>query len=125
MNSEVNELKSLKTKLLHELVEIGKKDGQLQNIDTLAHAIKNICKIIDSCEEEEMGYSGRVDPMYSGHVPYNNTTYSGNYSGRHRDSMGRYSSHGDLRASLYDAMSYAQNDMERNQIQNLINNLPM
>ena len=119
MNGDLNELKSLKAKLVHELAEIGKKDGQLQNIDTLAHAIKNICKIIENCEDEEMGY-------YSGAMPYYDAPYSGNYSGRrYRDSMGRYSSHGDLKSALYNAMGMATNEMERSQIQNLINNLPM
>lgn len=126
--NEINELKNIKSNLMHELIEISKKDGQLQNIDTLSHAIKNICKIIEECEKEEMGYSGAG--RYS--MGYYDMPYSGNYAGArgrgsqaNRDSMGRYSSHGDLRNSLYDAMSFAQNDMERNQIQNLINNLPM
>jgi hypothetical protein len=123
---DVNELKSIKTNLIHELIEVSKKDGQLQTMDTLAHAIKNICKIIESCEEEEMNYSeysGYRIPRYSGYMM--EPMYSGNdYSGaRRRDSMGRYSSHGDLKTSLYEAMNHATNDMERQQIQDLINRL--
>lgn len=130
MMNEINELKSIKSNLIHEFIEVSKKDGQLQNMDTLAHTIKNLAKIIEACEEEEMGYSGYVDPAYSRYMPYSGTAYSGNYSGARgrgpqaaRDSMGRYSSHGDLKGALYDAMGLANNDMERQQIQELINRM--
>lgn len=126
--SEMNELRSIKANLVHEFIEVSKKDGQLQNMDTLMHTIKNLGKVIKDCEEEEMGYSGYVSPMYSGGMPYYNAPYSGDYSGARgrgpqasRDSMGRYSSHGDFKASLYEAMNNARTDMERQQIQNLIN----
>lgn len=127
--SELNELKSIKANLIHEFIEVSKKDGQLQNMDTLMHTIKNLSKTIKDCEEEEMGYSGYVPPMYSnGGMPYYNAPYSGDYSGAKgrgpqasRDSMGRYSSHGDYKTALYEAMNNARNDMERQQIQNLIN----
>ena len=61
-------------------------------IDTLAHACKNICKIIESCEEEEeyssrsmrgmsRRMSRRADPMYE--------SYDDGMSGR-RDNRGRF-----------------------------------
>lgn len=126
--NDMNELMSIKAKLIQEFIDVSKKDGQLQNMDTLMHTIKNLSKVIKDCEEEEMGYSGYVVPMYSGGMPYYNAPYPGDYSGARgrgpqasRDSMGRYSSHGDFKASLYEAMNNARTDMERQQIQNLIN----
>lgn len=59
---EIEELKDIKHSLLKELIEYGKKDGKLNEIDTLAHTIKNMCKIIEDGEmelEKEEGYSGR------------------------------------------------------------------
>lgn len=54
-------LYDLKEKLVEELEEIGKKPSldksSLDLVDKLAHATKNLCKVIEACEEEE--YSGR------------------------------------------------------------------
>ena len=78
-------LYDLKEKLMEELEGIAKKGeltkSSLETIDTLAHAIKNLCKVIESCEEDEEyshrmsrrsyrsyddgGGSGRRDPMSS------------------------------------------------------------
>lgn len=133
MNNELNELKSIKSNLLKEFIEVSKKDGQLQNMDTLMHTIKNLCKVIKEMEEEGMGYSGYVDGGYSNgysYGPYMHAPYSGDYAGARgrgpqasRDSMGRYASHGDYRSYLVEAMNAASNDMERQQIQNLLNNM--
>ena len=73
----MHRLYNVKNMLVEELCEHGNKDKltieSLKEIDTLAHAAKNVCKVIASCEDE---YSGRYYP----------TSY-----GRHRDAMGRYS----------------------------------
>ena len=124
---ELEQIKQIKHGLIKDLIEYGKKDGKLSEIDTLAHAIKNICKIVESAEEE-MGYSMRPMPYYSSApmrgMTWDTTGYANDgYSGRHRDSMGRYASHGDLRSELYSVMNMASNDMERQEIQNLINRL--
>ena len=101
----IDELYDLKEKLTKELIEQGKKDGTLNNIDTLAHAIKNIIKIIESCEEDE--YSGRrysyAMPRYSMNMMPDYSMAYGSItpaSGRYRDSRGRYSSHNDLVSEL-------------------------
>lgn len=125
-----NDLCELRDKLVDELVEQGKKDGTLNNLDTLSHTIKNIDKIIEKEMEypHEEEYSGRApyyrmpQPyMYSGNMPYYDHDYS---QARRRDSMGRYSSHADLKSELYSVMAKAQTDNERNQIQDLINRMP-
>ena len=73
---------ALKKRLLDELEEHGEKNdlssATLHEIDTLAHAAKNLCKVIECCEEDEMsGRSYGYEPM-------------DRMSGR-RDAMGRYS----------------------------------
>lgn len=125
-----DELCTLRDKLTDELISEGKKDGTLNNLDTLAHTIKNINKIIE-CEEKD-GYSAR--PYYynpnmgwSGNMPYYDDGYSmarGRGPNASRDSMGRYSSHeGNLVTELYSLMGRAQNENERHQIQDLINRM--
>ena len=88
-------LYDLKTQLVNELEDIAKKgeitSSSLEKIDTLAHAAKNLCKVIESCEEEE--YSSRMSRrMYP--VSYNSMSYADSYddgmSRRSRDGMGRY-----------------------------------
>ncbi len=54
-------LYDLKAKLVEELEKYGKKDldrSSLETVDTLAHAAKNICKVIEACEDED--YSERM-----------------------------------------------------------------
>jgi hypothetical protein len=66
----MHDLYNLKEMLCEELENYGKSrelsPASLQMIDTLAHACKNICKIIES--KEESGYSRRAsyDDGYSG-----------------------------------------------------------
>lgn len=80
----MHELYELKDMLCKELEEIGGKGeltaGSLETVDTLAHALKNIDKIIESKEDEE-GYSGR----------YYDGSYARGRTNARRDSMGRYS----------------------------------
>lgn len=91
----------LKDKLIKEIGNYA--DAQLTTgvIDTLEKAsttAKNLCKIIELCEESEGGYSGRTYE-YSGDGSYRDGEMSyrdgGSYArGRRRaprDSMGRYS----------------------------------
>ena len=85
----MHELYELKEMLCKELEEYGGKTemsaGDLNTIDTLAHALKNIDKIIENKEDEE-GYSGRY---YDG--SYNRGSYARGRTNARRDSMGRYS----------------------------------
>ena len=80
----MHELYELKEKLMKELNEYASEEmsaGSLEVIDKLSHAIKNICKIIESAEDEE----------YSERGNYSREGYSRNYS---RERGGRYSREG-------------------------------
>lgn len=93
-------LYDLKSQLIEELEGIAKKgevnSSNLEVIDKLAYATKNLCKVIEACEDEE--YSNRMsrrsyaDGMggNSGRRSYDN---GGSYR-RGRDSMGRFTSRG-------------------------------
>lgn len=80
----MQELYELKELLCEELKDYGKKGemtaGSLEVIDKLAHAAKNIDKLIES----EEGYSGN-DQSYNSYARGRGTYAK-------RDSMGRYSS---------------------------------
>lgn len=108
----MKDLYNLKESLINELSDYGKKGGltasSLDIIDKLAHAAKNVSKVIECCEEDEysksMGhhYSGRdvsrdyVKPdgsyRHDGEMSY----ARGRGAGAKRDSMGRYSSEGSV-----------------------------
>lgn len=102
----MHELMELKEMMCKELEEYGKKGdltaGSLEVVDKLAHAIKNLDKIIESYEEEE--YSNRGGSYEGG--SYQGGGNRGGMSYRYddgrsyargrgrnvrRDSMGRYS----------------------------------
>ena len=93
----MHELYELKEMLCKELEEYGSKGemstGSLEVVDKLAHAIKNIGKIIEMKEEED-GYSGNYAYRYDNGGDYrmNRTSYArGRGRNARRDSMGRYS----------------------------------
>ena len=105
----MHELYELKEMLCKELEEYGRKGdlsaGSLEIVDKLAHALKNLDKIIET-KEEESGeeYSGAMyrrggsyrydDGMMTG-GSYRGGSYArGRGSNARRDSMGRYSSRG-------------------------------
>lgn len=98
------EMNTLFDKLCDELCEYGQKElsqDSLKVIDTLAHAAKNVLKVMEGCEgggsyayyDEDprtTAMGGSMRGSYNG-----NGSYRGSYrmSGR-RDSMGRYSREG-------------------------------
>lgn len=103
----MHELYELKEKLMRELEEYGAKELSavtLQAVDTLAHAIKNLCKIIEAAEEEEYSMAGGSyayarggDGGRSNRGGGGSSNRGGSYAyargrGRNarRDSMGRY-----------------------------------
>lgn len=101
----MHELYELKEKLLKELEGYGTQElsaGTLQVVDTLAHTVKNICKIIESADEEEYsmrggGYSRNYSREYSRNRGGNRYAYErgGNRGGSSRNgSMDRYSRDG-------------------------------
>lgn len=96
-------LYDLKEMLCKQLNDYGKKGeltaAVLERVDMLAHAVKNLDKIIDHMEESE--YSGNMDGRSYGGRSYRDGGYDGGRSmarGRgsnaRRDSMGRYASDG-------------------------------
>jgi len=113
----MHKLEELKEMLCEELEEYASKEkldmGGLEIVDKLAHAIKNIDKILNSD-----GYSeGRL------HYGYNDASYR-NYSsrGRKRDSMGRYA-----RDNMYDELSRlaedAPDEMTRRKLERLMQSM--
>lgn len=103
----MHEIYELKEQLMKELEEYGRKGemstGSLEVVDKLAHTIKNLCKIIETAEEEgEYSMAGYRRSYARG----NGQGMTGGRSmrsyargrGRNakRDSMGRYSSAGYL-----------------------------
>lgn len=118
--------------------------SEWEEVDLVAHAAKNLCKIIEACEDEEAGYSSaarfNVRGTYSnenrggysneGRGGYSNEGrggYSnegrGGYSGR-RDSMGRYSRDNEhLRETLMELRDTTSDDMLRNELQGFIDKM--
>ena len=107
----MNDLYELREKLCDELKMYGKKDlsaGSLDVIDKIAHAVKNIDKIIAESE----GYSHE----YHNHVR------------RGRDSMGRYtrdgySYHGDIVGELREVMENTTNEQIKHKIKRLVSEI--
>ena len=96
----LNKLYELKEQLCEELESYASSGINRQNIadiDTLAHAAKNICKIIEFCEGSDggEGYSRRPYRNSMMPDPYGYSGYSYNRGRRDvmRDSMGQYSGH--------------------------------
>lgn len=142
----MHELMKLKEMLLKELEEYGSKgeltSGTLEVVDKLAHAVKNLCKIIEAYEEEEeyseRGYSrysrdggqqgGSYRNIYRGERYSRNNGGAASYArgrGRNapRDSMGRYSGSAnpeDMVEQLEQLMQDAPSDQIRQGIQKLV-----
>ena len=106
----MKELYELKERLVDELKDYGKTEltsANLEKIDKLAHAAKNVCKIIESEDEGVSGY-----------YPHDARVYRGSYRTR-RDSMGRYSREG-LADKLRELMDEAPDEKTRMDIQRMI-----
>ena len=134
----MHKIVELKEKLIEELEEYGNKGelsmGDLDTIDKLAHATKNLCKIIKSAEEEEYSredgsYRGSYEGAYDNGGSYENGSYRGrSYSmrrgrgpGARRDSMGRYSSdNGQMVNELRELMADAPDERTRSEFQKFI-----
>lgn len=145
----MHEIMKLKEMLMKELEEFGSKGeltaGSLETIDKLAHAVKNLCKVIEAYEDEEYSERGGSYNMggggsyrYSregGNRGGGQGGYSRDYSreggsyargrGRNaqRDSMGRYSRGGDpneMVEQLEQLMQDAPNEQIKQGIQKLV-----
>jgi hypothetical protein len=125
----MHDLYNLKEMLMDELKEYGRKgelnSGSLEVVDKLAHAVKNICKVIDKYEEEEeygeYGPSfaqGRTGGTNRGGNAGGNRGRSGANSyarGRggnaRRDTMGRYSRAEDEVSGMIDDLRDMMQDL--------------
>ena len=91
------EMNMLFDKLCDELCEAGNKDltqDSLKTIDTLAHAAKNVLKVMEGCDGGSYAYYDE-DPRTTAMGGSMRGSYGSSYrmSGR-RDSRGRYSRDG-------------------------------
>lgn len=130
----MRELYDIKENLLKEMKAYAKKDvtaSSLTMIDTLAHALKNIDKVIEKCEEEEGGeYSngGSMRGLYGDGYSRRYSRDEGSYR-RRRDSMGRYSRDGysghdeDVTMELQDLMRNAPDERTRQKIQTILDRM--
>lgn len=102
----MHELYELKEKLCEELEKYGQQDltaGSLEVIDKLAHAIKNLHKIIEAAEEEE--YSMEGGSYESGGS--NAYARGGNQGGGNRGGQGGGRSNRSYRGYAREGGSYA------------------
>ena len=123
----MNELYELREKLCKELKRYSKEDvttNSLGVVDELAHAIKNIDKIIEKYEEEE------AEAYYPAHKygrGYKGYTYErGRGSNAKRDSMGRYADHShhrDMVEKLREMMMDAPNDEIKHEYERVISHI--
>lgn len=132
-SNAVERLKELKESAIDEMVSYAeKKNGKMEMsdwevIDTLAHSAKNLCKTIDALEgKSEMAYVGQYyNDGYSDRGSYMYPEAGrGRGSNANRDSMGRYSSHGDPSLDrLYDMMRTAPDERTRMAYQKAIDEM--
>lgn len=126
----MHKLEELKDMLCEELEEYGSKEkldmGGLEIVDKLAHAIKNIDKIMEAEYSEGRSYRG----SYRGN--YGEGSYRGNYGeGSYRGNYGERGSYGEAsyargrgRNARRDSMGrYARADM-REEIERLMDEAP-
>lgn len=134
----MHKLYNLKDKLVKELEGYEGKElstGSLDVIDKLAHAAKNLGKVIECCEED--GYSNAYYYDEPG-MSHSDVTYvrpDGSYDrgmsyargrgrGAKRDSMGRYSrASEDIRHELQELMNKATDEHTKREIRNLMDRM--
>lgn len=109
---------------------VQKGDISPSEMDTIYKAVKTkyyitVMKAMEEAKYDDRGYSGkRMMVSYDGH-PYYDTEYS---YGRGRDGMGRFTSRDanerdEMRHHLEQAMNMATNDIERQNIREMLNNM--
>lgn len=121
----MHQLYELKEMLCEELKEYGSKDkldvGGLDIVDKLAHAVKNIDKIIETYEMEGYSEDG-MTPMHGSYRSSRRGTYEGSYA-RRRDSRGRYSRNGysgEFREDLAELIEDAPNEKIKRKMRELM-----
>lgn len=130
----MHKLHELKEMLCDELETYGAKGkldaNSLEIVDKLAHAIKNIDKILEGGEYSNYYMDGRS--YTDGRNYTDGRSYTdGSYRGRKRDSMGRYASEGYSRAhedivhELRGMMDDVRDEHTRQEFKNFIKKLEM
>jgi len=138
----MHKLHDLKKALLEELEMFADKginsDTDLKRVDTTTHALKNLDKVIETCEEEDGGSSfrrgggsyrmgGRVyDDGNGSSYEYGDSSYR-----RRRDSMGRYSraergyaeAAEDMKSRLEEMLQDARSEEERKTIRKMMESI--
>ena len=138
----MHKLYNLKDKLVKELEGYDGKElssGSLDVIDKLAHAAKNLGKVIECCEDD--GYSNAYydnsyydEPDMSHNVTYvrpdgsydrSGMSYArGRGRGAKRDAMGRYSrASEDIKHELRELMEKATDEHTRSEIRKLMDRM--
>lgn len=138
----MHKLEELKDMLCEELEEYGSKEkldmGGLEIVDKLAHAIKNIDKIMESEYSEGRSYRGSYRGNYGegSYRGYGENSYRGNYGDRgsyesyargrgrnaRRDSMGRYAS-ADMRMEIERLMEEAPDEETRMKLERFMQSM--
>ena len=132
----MHDLYKLKETLVKELEDYGKRGAlsknALEDIDKLAHAAKNIAKVIEACEQDE--YSRANDGSYRSNRSYDggmsNRMYSrdgyyyddgGMSTRRGRAANGRFVSRdaGSMARQLREMMEQAEDDYTKSELQRL------
>lgn len=111
------DLKLIKEEYIREIIHIFREKGlndekTAELLDTLIHSAKNVCKLLESCEEDSR--YGMMDHPYS--------------RSRSRDSMGRYNTgrygtHEDIVSGLYGLMDKTHDETARRDIQDMIHRM--
>lgn len=137
----MHKLHNLKKMLLESLDEFADKgvsnSTDLKTVDMMAHAAKNLGKVIEMCEEEDSGSSFRRGGSYR----MSNRVYDGDGSSsyeygdssyrRRRDSMGRYSradrgyaeAAEDMKGRLEEMLQEARSEEERKTIRKMMESI--
>lgn len=113
----MRDLYNLKTMLVKELEEHGKSGNltktSLDTVDKLAHATKNIIKVIEACESEE--YSNAMGSRsYANRDSYNDRSYRND---------GYSTSDDNLRGQLHRLMDTATDERTREELRRLIDRI--
>lgn len=126
----MRELYEIKEMLMDELKEYGKKgemtSGTLEVVDKLSHAIKNLCKIIEMCEEEEYSSAGgHYENMGGTRGSYARGRRGGRRGANQYGSynMGGYSRDHEMVAELRELMQDAPNDHVRKEFERFISTI--
>lgn len=137
----MHKLYSIKENLIEDLEKYDKKDlspSELEMIDKIAHAAKNVCRIIEYCEDggySEMMYypmAGRGGNGGGSSYAMRGGSFQSYGRGRNaaRDSRGRYSSADnyyrstdDIRDRIQDMMYDAPNEETKRELQRVMTRL--